>query len=468
MHFLVPNGDCLPSEALSRGYYSSREETPQRSLLEATAEGFDLHREDTESLTLTILWNTQHYGPLALTTGTLMDRERPYLLPVELARGTLNRMRNQAALWSWAGMKISDDFLAAQKEAIRLFSHAAINQHAARKAADLAEQSIDATLLAAHHLAQAYARQAADSRNRLTPRMAILQGARLDQNVPIDPGFELLIEASNTVCVPFSWKQIEVNQKSRNWELCDAQVAWCQAHRMRVLCGPLLNLHAGQTPAWLRRDLPFDELLDQATEFLQAAVQRYRGHVHLWQCAAAINCGTALDLNEEQRLRLAVKAIEVVRAADPRAPVVISFAQPWGEYLRDESYELSPIHFADALSRGDLGLSGIGLEIDLGLSSGQTLPRDPLEFSRQLDRWSSLNLPLLIFLTVPSDSSGFTLQSQADWVENYVPVLLGKQAVQAILWTQLQDLESNASDRGLFDSIGAAKPALEALTGLRR
>ena len=28
-----------------------------------------------------------------------MERPRPYNLPVELARGTLNRLRNQVSLW---------------------------------------------------------------------------------------------------------------------------------------------------------------------------------------------------------------------------------------------------------------------------------------------------------------------------------------------------------------------------------
>ena len=56
-----------------------------------------------------------------------MERERPYNLPVELARGTLNRLRHQAHEWQTMGMTLPDDFLAEAKTAAQFFAGAATN-----------------------------------------------------------------------------------------------------------------------------------------------------------------------------------------------------------------------------------------------------------------------------------------------------------------------------------------------------
>ncbi len=137
-------------------------------------------------------------------------------------------------------------------------------------------------------------------------------------------------------------------------------------------------------------------------EHVNSVVTRYRGKVQLWQCAGRLNIRNDFGQGEEQRLRLAVLVIESIRRADPRAPVVMTIDQPWGSFMSREDCDLSPLHFADALVRGDLGLSGIGLEINLGYTPGGTEPRDVIEFGRQMDRWSTLGLPLLVSLTAAS------------------------------------------------------------------
>ena len=129
---------------------------------------------------------------------------------------------------------------------------------------------------------------------------------------------------------------------------------------------------------------------------------------------------------------------------------------------------MSPIHFADALARGELGLSGIGLSVNVGFTREATLPRDVLEFSRQIDRWSSLGLPLLIQFTLPSQG-GAIQESQRAWIDRFVLLLLGKPAVQAIFWGQCFDSAGDPfSDRGLFDREGVPKPALQAFSAIRK
>src|SRR5262249_41390926 len=117
--------------------------------------------------------------------------------------------------------------------------------------------------------------------------------------------------------------------------------------------------------------------------------------------AARLNVSNDFSHDEQDRLRLAVLAMESIRRVDPRTPIVITIDQPWGSFMSRQECDLSPLHFADALVRGDLGLAGIGLEINLGYAPSGSEPRDVLEFSRQMDRWSTLGLPLLVILNVP-------------------------------------------------------------------
>src|SRR5439155_7651438 len=146
-------------------------------------------------------------------------------------------------------------------------------------------------------------------------------------------------------------------------------------------------------------------LLGFMLDHVRAVVERYLGKVDLWQVAARLTHGHALGLSEEARLQFAAKAIAVVRQLDPTTPLVVSFDQPWAEYLASEQLDLAPMHFADALVRADLGLSGLGLEINIGYHPGGSMQRGPLAISRLVDNWSLLELPLLVALTLPSSAA---------------------------------------------------------------
>ena len=129
---------------------------------------------------------------------------------------------------------------------------------------------------------------------------------------------------------------------------------------------------------------------------------------------------------------------------------------------------------------------GIGLEINVGYTPDGTEPRDVLEFGRQLDRWSTLGLPLLVSLTVPSGDGNDPLARAADTPFSYAAgggaigarrsapgpksscrVLLAKQPVQGIIWNQLLDSQPHAfAHGGLFDAKDRAKPIVELLQSL--
>jgi hypothetical protein len=163
--------------------------------------------------------------------------------------------------------------------------------------------------------------------------------------------------------------------------------------------------------------------------------------------------------------------------------VVVSFDQPWAEYLGKREMDFPPLHFADALVRANLGLSGLMLEINVGYQPDGSLFRDPLEFNRLLDYWSLLGVPLYVSLSVPSASHDdplarrrsrlpphhWTPQSQQTWVQRYVPLLLSKPMVHGVFWSQLRDSEPHDfAHGGLFDLRRQPKPALRQFASIRK
>jgi hypothetical protein len=215
-------------------------------------------------------------------------------------------------------------------------------------------------------------------------------------------------------------------------------------------------------------------------------IERYRGKVHLWQVAGRMTHGYALGLSEEARLQVAARAITAVRQLDPTTPLVVMFDQPWAEFLASEQLDLAPLQFADALARADLGMSGVGLEINVSYHPGGSTHRGPLAYSRLIDTWSLLELPLLVALTLPSSdaddpqatgkarvlSSGqdqVSPETQRSWIERHVPLLLAKNSVQVVLWNQLSDAAPHHFPHGgLFDAEDKPKPALAALRTIRQ
>jgi hypothetical protein len=231
----------------------------------------------------------------------------------------------------------------------------------------------------------------------------------------------------------------------------------------------------------------FDNLLSFMLDHVRSVVQRYRGRVHLWHVASRINSGTALSLEEDEKLRIVAEATQMIRQLDPRTPIVASFDRPWGEYLAEEDRELSPLQFADALVRADLGLVGVGLEIAEGYWPYGSFHRHALAHSRLLDQWSSLGMPLVLLLAAPSlpapDSLALRPNAVADaqassddlearqsaWIEEIVLLALAKNSVQVVVWNQLDDSARHELPHGgLFNRDGTPKPALDALRRVRR
>ncbi|HEV3003330.1 MAG TPA: endo-1,4-beta-xylanase [Pirellulales bacterium] len=487
MRMIVPPSGRLTPRLVERAYMSGPDQIPWPCRTSLQNGELLLERNVADSGKFHIPWPVEGHGEVVLCTGTLMERDRPYHLLVELARGKLNQVRNQIADWQSMGLAVPAKVEAALSKSLAHLSRAVTTQHEAAKAAEQAERAIVSALDVADLLVAAYVEQAMQVRRRQATKLRTWMGANLG-NDPIDANtVGWYVKAFNAAIVPFSWRSVESLEGAHRWDATDQQLAWCRAHDLAVCGGPLVRPDREGLPDWLYVwEGDFNNIQSFVSDYVESVVTRHRGAVHAWQCAARVNLADALSLTEEQRLRLAVRAIEITHDIDPQTPLIVRIDQPWAEYMSRTAPDLSPLHFADALVRSGLHLSAVGLEINMGYEPG-TYMRDRLELSRLLDLWSYLGLPLHAFLTVPGGEhptplprgrptplpgtfpGGWSPENQAAWIKHYLPVLFAKPAVEAIFWNQLRDFEGcEFPYAGLVDSSGAVKPALPALAGLRK
>lgn len=471
-----------------RAYLSGHDQTVWPTRIELQGNQLLCRRQCNDSGKLHVAWPVAGFGRPVVITASLPERASPYILAVELARGKLVQVRNQIAAWQAVGMTVPTGFLPLHREAHRLFARAAGMQETPLQASELAQQSLELEFQAAEVLMKSYTKQRLESRQRQYPALPTALGCGLGHALPTSQGQALFPGAFNAASIPLEWRFIEPTEGNYRWDAYDAQVDWCQANGLVIRGGPLLDLAPQGMPDWLSNwENDYWNLLSFVCDFVETCITRYMGRIRNWEITARGNTGGALNFTEEQRLTLTAKVLEVARNVDEEGQFVVRIDQPWGEYQARGQHRLSPIQFADALVRAGLGVSAINLEIAVGYAPRGSAPRDLLDFSRMIDHWSALGIPLQVTLAFPSGQEAdprvntdlevpaglppgtYTEQSQAEWVNQHLPLLLAKPSVVAIYWTHFTDATLHRFPHaGLISGEGKPKPALERIESFRK
>jgi hypothetical protein len=107
LRFRISNAQDYDPHIWQTAYFSGLEGIPWSSRNRLDGDTLIVDRSVNESGKLSIVWPTQEYGPLLVSTASLRCQEQPYILPLELARGTIHRIRGRALDWQRIGSKDS-------------------------------------------------------------------------------------------------------------------------------------------------------------------------------------------------------------------------------------------------------------------------------------------------------------------------------------------------------------------------
>ncbi len=383
-------------------------------------------------------------------------------------------------------MQIPDEFLARHRQAHKLFGQAVGKQDDLTTCSAFAQQAIEEACHASELLVSSYADQRLAVRRKRSPKLPIQLGCHLAQFCPDDSTSEVFQQAFTAASVPLRWADVEPEEGSYRWETTDWQVSWCLDQRLSVTGGPVLDFAPNGLPDWLStwaHDIL--NLQSFVCDFVQTAVSRYAGRIRQWEVSAHVNTGGALGLTEENRLSLVARTLEVARQIDEENQLTIKVDRPWGDYQARGNHRLSPLQFVDALVRSGVGLSGVNLEVAMGYDCGCRTTRGLIEVSRLIDLWSCLGIPLHVTLAFPSsvgrdelarphirtsdsDEAHWNESAQAEFVEQYLPLLMAKQSVVSCFWTHLTDGSGHDyPNAGLLGLDAQPKPAFDQMVKCR-
>jgi len=472
---------------LHRGFLSGFDQSIWTTKVELADSVVTCRRSTSDSARFHVAWPVAGFGRPMVSTASLPEREEPYVLVVELARGKIVQLRNQLAFWQWSGMQIPDGVAPLQRGAQRLLAQAVARQSELPAASSLAQQALEQAFQAADLLTRAYVRQRLSVRHAQYPQLPTVLGCSLGDTVLPPAQEELFAAMFSGAGVPVQWRLIEPREGEYRWDVSDHQVEWALQHRLLIRGGPLLDLGPGGLPAWLSNwSHDLWNLQSFVCDFVETALTRYLGKIRIWELAARANTGGALELPEDARLTLVAKILEAARRVDEDGQFLLRIDQPWGDYQVEGRHRLSPLQFADALLRAGISVSAINLEIAVGFHPTGSPSRDLLDFSRLIDTWSALGIPLQVTLAFPSTSGPdpqLTLPgevdsrswrepvselSQSEWLEEHVSLLLAKPGVVAVFWNHLSDAQPHRYPHaGLINPEGRTKAALDAISRLR-
>ena len=469
MRFVTCHPERLSPQAVEQCYMAGFEGMPWPSSNTLVESELVIESSTAESGNLFISWQAGNHGPLVLVTGSLVQREQPYLLEVELARGTVHRLRQYIALGRLESVPVPARVSSLLEQATLLCCQAVTLQNKMQEASDRAVESIEQCLEAIEDLLCWDGGELLKLRLHQPESANMLIGFASPDK--LDPATipENLTGAFNMATLPVPWKNISADGETGELEIPLEYLAWCEERQLTVMAGPIVCCEEKNLPDWFHnQQADFTTLQSRCRSYVRQCTEQLKEHVDLWHAAAGLNRMCDLNLSEEQCVRLAIDTVEGIRQQDNQTPVIVSFQQPFGEYLSSSRQDLSPIHFADALVRADLGINGIGLEINWQHGAGNTQPRDLVALANELDRWTLLNMPLVIFLTAPTGSRTEDHPGcSANRVDQLLRVILGRPSVQVVVWNQLRDAtEDPRGESGVLDCDGMKKPVFDVIDRL--
>ena len=418
-------------------------------------------------------------GRLMLQTSLLPDSEKPYRLTVELARHRIKMFIAKSEEWQMLDLASSHSAMRRWEESRRMFTKALITEDAL-KADQLARRALRYAIDATERLAMAHAEILLHRRfgNRAAPNATL--GVRVCPGRDSEPVREIVQRRFDLIVVPFSWRELEIEEGRYNWEPVDRWMEWAARQGKPVVAGPLLDFSKSALPKWMyvwQHD--YDTCRDLAYEFVERVVHRYRSLVSLWNLASDLNTNDNFTFTMEQMFDLVRMAGLLVRQARKNARTMIELRQPFGEHCAKRRNSVPPVTFLERLIHEGIRLNAVGVQVLLGAHELGRNARDIMQISAMLDRYFLLELPVVISaMGVPSEpideAAGnwrgpWSVKTQSRWVSRMFSVAMSKPFVESICWSELIDHPgAEIPTSALLTDAGKPRPALAKLVNMRK
>lgn len=382
-------------------------------------------------------WMTSRARILRLMTATLRVREEPYLLAVELARGTLTRVRAWWDEWNRLEWQIPETLGQLLEEAQQTFIQAVLMQHDLDPANRLAMESISRSLDVIEGLAECYisAMSTPEWRKQHEPPVVASE-----MTIPFPKGKEHAAWES-----AFCGAVVRLGSRP----LPADQRQWLNVHVPFTIVGPILT-EDGILLDDSDVTVEGDDRKDTIPSLFMRISAIEAGRVQLWYAMSGLDILHFQGVRKcslDERLQQLENVVSSIRLHDPTALVMIGIRHPWGDNLVGETAETPSLEIARHVLRSGLGISALGLEFGVEFAENFPIDRDALAIVDQLDSWAQLQVPLVILLAsrqaggapqqpgqaTPEDTAAYD-ERLASTLEHWLRLVVHHPAVMAVVW----------------------------------
>lgn len=449
-----------------------------------------VQRNRDESGKTYIAYEFPNHGELLISTGTLPQRERPYGLMKELARGTLNRLRNQLSIWQEGGLKVTPSIIGDIAKTTTLLSKAIATEND-RECDSLARLSIESTMNTIFELANLFGTEVSKFRQTNSEMHAFWLANTISDAQSIDQGFS--VEGFDLVRIsPSNLEQTQQRPLPK-----------------RTIVGPIIDASSNGLDEELLALADFNARREHVLSSTRNHLSQLSSSASLIHVAGGLNGMGHRLLSYPQQLELTIQLLQTVDDTDLEIPTLVSFDFPWAERLASAVGGSHPLQIADSLLRQGAQISFLGIEVNLGYWPGGSMMRDPLQWIDMIDVWTQLGMPLVVILRTPTwstdedvlgndvlgkdsnqpvanrvaDQSGRpagdnkhinAFDDQTDrqriaYLKTILPMLVARPAVHGLIWSQWLDSDDDRYPHGgLETSTGELKTVYEILKSLPR
>lgn len=492
--FRTPHDWQLPNEVAATIHIVGLDGIPWPCKVNWTDTALTVSRNREESGRTYIGYQTEKFGRLMICTGSLLANH-DYDLLAELARGTLNRVRNQISTWEEGGLTIEDGIRQNISKATKYLGNALMSSNVGQRD-NLARQSVDLALDAVFELSRAFGEQVASYRQShpevdrcwiacTAPESLVLEGY-FEQDTVAPVANQNSSEAPQTqnvsewlVDIPSeSFEQVRVNPS----QLVDS--LGLPVSRPMIV-GPFLDASPGGMNQSLIECDDFRARRSMVLNSMRNSVKLLPSNVSILHLVSGINGLGHRHLNYAQQLQLTVEMLNLLSELEIPPRAMISFDFPWAERLAGAVGGIHPLQVADSLLRQGVQVSYIGLEMNLDYGTTGSAFRDPLQWIDLVDVWAQLSVPLVLCLRMPSGVSsevppqkgnlvcrpgeGMTDEQRIEMLQTVLPMMAARPMVAGLMWQQWSDVgDTRFPFGGLMTQEEVKKPVLDMFHQLRR
>ena len=468
------DGKVPPKLDLDGMYLVSQEGQPIRARFQYAPETGLLFcdRRSQGLAALSLEWPVRGGSCVMLRTALLPDREAPYLLTMELARGRIADLWRKRDEWGYIYGGPSDAVAKGLADAKLLLAQAETVQDLSLAAGDLAEEAIARSFALGEQLALEDAAHGIGLRRRKGQLARVDFGCHLEPTDHHERMRQRFAAAFNYATVPLVWRMIEPREHEYDWKWHDDWIQWLEAKGIAIKGGSLVRFTQDHLPDWIWIwENDFETVRDLVFDHIEQCVRRYRGRVDCWDAATGLHVENAMAFSLDRLIEVTRICCHAVKRTDPAAMVALDIVQPWGEYYAVNQRSIWPYHYAEMCLNAGAVFDVIGLQVLLGCGANGHRSRDLLDLSDLLDRFGGLGKPVhLTAVGVPSACTpdpGASLAGaahaagsggvwhklwdetvQSEWANDFYRIAISKPYVQAISWRDFSDQQAHEVPHG--------------------